>query len=688
MRGRALVVATLLVGLAVPVMAQAAPQAQQEPVVERIFGSDRYATAIAVSRARFPGSERSSASVASGADFPDALGATAAGGGSEPLLLTPPDAVAPGLVEELQRLQVGFVTVVGGTAAVSEEVLEALRAQLGDAVSVERVAGAERTATAAALSRLASPDSDTAVITGGGDFADAVSGGPLAAGGTRRAPLLLVGRDHVPAPTAEALLVRSLRRVLVLGGAASVGDGVLDELRALTGAEVTRVAGGDRFATAAAASAEGSPAGAAEVVLATGRAFPDTLAAGAAAAAGDGPLLLTEPDALPHVVAEELRRLRPRRVTVVGGPAAVSDGVVEAVRAVVAQAAAPDSPATPPPPPGSAPGSLELIVARDVERCEPGGRCSTFSELVGTSADGSTQRPLVDPPQRSSHSMATWRPDGGAFAYIQDFGVRVAPVDGDEVGEPVLLRSVPPSPEGAGDQSPCNPWSLEYSHDGSRLLVLCENGSDLLVIDVAADRVVSSAGPFALVAPLADGRVLGLRRELREPEELVVLEPADDGSFEERVVPDVPGPGRTVFSMAVSDPSTVVLKVAQGNMSESVLLVASLDDASVRELVRLPAPSSGLDVSPDGASVAVWLEPGTAAGAVVALDDGSTAFVSATEPAVQGSVAEGFAWRPDGASLALASDGDVVEVTPDARVIRTLVEDVSVGSPIAWRPPR
>lgn len=551
-----------------------------------------------------------------------------------------------------------------------------MRAQLGDTVTVERIAGAERAATAAALSRRSPPDADTAVITGGGGFADAVAGGPLAAG--RGAPLLLVGRDDVPTATAEALSERSLREVLVVGGSAVVGDGVLDELRALTGAEVRRIAGADRFATATAVSADTYPAGAVEVVLATGRAFPDTLAAGAAAAFGDGPLLLTELDTLPEVVAEELRRLRPRRVTVVGGPAAVSDGVVEAVRAAITQPD-PDPPPPPPPPAGSAPGSLELIVARDVERCEPGGECFTRPELIGTAADGSAERSLVGRPPRALHYEAAWRPDGGAFAYPQDGGAWVAAVDGDEVGEPVRLRSVDVQFKG-----PCS--ALDWSADGSRLLMMCGGGT--LLVDVAQDRVVASGSGSEKVFMLSDGRAVALRRVADEPSQLVLLAPTADGTFDERVVSDDPGAGREVVHLAVLDDTAVVLAVGPFDGGDADLLVVSLEDGSIRELADLPAPVSDLDVSPDGASVAVALQLDAAGGAVVAVQDGSTAFVRQAPPSIS------VAWRADGASLALSSFGtspdtrDVIEVTLDARVVRTLVEDVAFASPVEWRPPR
>jgi putative cell wall-binding protein len=71
------------------------------------------------------------------------------------------------------------------------------------------------------------------------------------------------------------------------------------------------------------------------VYLVTGEKFPDALAAGAAAGLAGGPVLLTRTASLPAPTANELKRLAPQRVVVVGGPAAVSDTVIEAVRTLL-----------------------------------------------------------------------------------------------------------------------------------------------------------------------------------------------------------------------------------------------------------------------------------------------------------------------------------------------------------------
>ena len=92
---------------------------------------------------------------------------------------------------------------------------------------------------------------------------------------------------------------------------------------------VTRLEGGTRYETAVAVSRSSFPGTAPEVVVASGADFPDALAAGQVASSRGGPLLLVRPDgALPTAVVAELERLEPRRITVLGGPASVSDAVL------------------------------------------------------------------------------------------------------------------------------------------------------------------------------------------------------------------------------------------------------------------------------------------------------------------------------------------------------------------------
>ena len=99
--------------------------------------------------------------------------------------------------------------------------------------------------------------------------------------------------------------------------------------RAQPVATYTRLAGADRYSTAAAISQYAflpqSPTEQWDVTVASGANFPDALAAGPVAAAQVGPLLLVPKDeVLPPAVSTELTRLKPPKVNIAGGTAAVS----------------------------------------------------------------------------------------------------------------------------------------------------------------------------------------------------------------------------------------------------------------------------------------------------------------------------------------------------------------------------
>jgi subtilisin len=96
---------------------------------------------------------------------------------------------------------------------------------------------------------------------------------------------------------------------------------------------VTRLAGPNRFATAADISAATFKTGAPVVYVANGLNFPDALAGAAAAAHDGGPMLLVRRDSVPTEVKAELTRLKPGRIVVLGGGSMVSAATTSALRA-------------------------------------------------------------------------------------------------------------------------------------------------------------------------------------------------------------------------------------------------------------------------------------------------------------------------------------------------------------------
>jgi serine protease len=199
---------------------------------------------------------------------------------------------------------------------------------------VSRWQGPDRFATAATISaEVFEPGVPVAYVATGATFPDALAGGPLASrtGG----PILLTQRDGLPAATVTELQRLAPQRIAVLGGRAAVSDDVLAALRGLTTGAVDRIAGPDRFATAAAISRAGFDPGVAIVYVATGLAFPDALAGGAAGAVTGGPVLLTTREELPPDTIEEIRRLAPASIALLGGTGAIAASVAEMLEELV-----------------------------------------------------------------------------------------------------------------------------------------------------------------------------------------------------------------------------------------------------------------------------------------------------------------------------------------------------------------
>lgn len=132
---------------------------------------------------------------------------------------------------------------------------------------------------------------------------------------------------NVPRYVATVKPVAPVKRVIAVAGIVTLAlFGIGTPASAALPGDATRLAGIDRYATAAKISWNYAPRPAVAYV-ATGTDFADALSAAPAAAAHGGPLLLTRPTTLPTVVADELRRLKPQRIVVVGGTGAVSASV-------------------------------------------------------------------------------------------------------------------------------------------------------------------------------------------------------------------------------------------------------------------------------------------------------------------------------------------------------------------------
>lgn len=192
-----------------------------EGPVDRLEGADRFATAAAIVD-EYVDAGVPVVYVATGQGYADALaGGPAAVVDGGPILLVTRDEVPEPTRISLSRLRPDRIVVLGGTAVVSQAVASRLGSYtFGD---VDRHAGQERFATAAAIAREAFPGAENTVhLTTGFAFPDALAGGVAA--GMAGAPLLTVDPRCVPDVVLAEIERMDPDTVVVLGGEQAVGE--------------------------------------------------------------------------------------------------------------------------------------------------------------------------------------------------------------------------------------------------------------------------------------------------------------------------------------------------------------------------------------------------------------------------------------------------------------------------------
>ena len=204
---------------------------------------------------------------------------------------------------------------------------------------VVRIAGADRISTSVAVARDTWDAAPHVLLATAVDYPDAVAAAALAA--RLDAPVMLTAPDALPDVVADALSELGTSQVTILGGPKAVSSQVERDLL-LQGITSQRIAGTSRYDTARRIATEASRDGQAPVVaLALGArpdgrdAWPDALSAASLAGLDvPVPTLLTTGDHLVSEAREAIVDLEVERVIILGGDAAISNTVVDEVRAL------------------------------------------------------------------------------------------------------------------------------------------------------------------------------------------------------------------------------------------------------------------------------------------------------------------------------------------------------------------
>ena len=216
--------------------------------------------------------------------------------------------------------------VIGGEAVIPDAMFE----HLDRCVPTDRLSGANRYATAKAALDLEPVSGGTVFVVNGTTFPDALGAG--AAANRAESALLLVKKWNIPSETTQALDSISPDKVVIVGGKAVVSSSVESTLRTRYG-NVERVAGLDRYSTAVALSQYQFPGRSNAAIVVTGTGFVDALASAPLAYAKGAPVLLVPTDKAPSSVINELKRLDPSAIYIIGGTAAVSTSIENTIEA-------------------------------------------------------------------------------------------------------------------------------------------------------------------------------------------------------------------------------------------------------------------------------------------------------------------------------------------------------------------
>lgn len=306
------------------------PPIQSE--ISRIFGETRYETAFTIADAlkeQLGLAQFETILIASGTEFADALsGSYLAAVKKAPILLTN-GTNAEDLIRYIGKnlSESGTVYILGGTAAVSQELEDAL---MSAGRTLKRLAGEDRIRTNLAILREAGVGDREILVTTGWDYADSV------AASATGLPIMLVNPHSNELTIDQVVFLQSLNAndLTIIGGTGVISEETEAHLKQYGDFDreygtVSRIYGATREETSAAVAAHyfSRPD---TVCIAWSRNFPDALSGGPLAHALGAPLLLvnsgTEKAAQNYISANDITR-----GYVLGGTAVLSDGLIRTV---------------------------------------------------------------------------------------------------------------------------------------------------------------------------------------------------------------------------------------------------------------------------------------------------------------------------------------------------------------------
>ncbi|GEM_PF-3302793 len=297
--------------------------------ITRLAGEQRYETAREIALHAYGDEGVDTVIIAEGLDFADGLaGSALAAAKDAPVLLTAADELSNATEKAIDELEAVEAVILGGVAAVSNEVTEELEEM---ELEVSRIAGINRIDTAAEIARKLDQMGkveDKAFIVNGWAPADSLAIGPVAA--AYNIPILQV-RDEICAYTRGAIKEMGIENVEIIGGEGVVSGSLKQELEALVDGDVQRTFGENRFETSVKIAEKyfNEPE---SIIMANGVNKADALAAGYFGAIHTAPVLYVNsiPECVDNYLNEVINELS--YVYILGGEAVVSKNVKKTLK--------------------------------------------------------------------------------------------------------------------------------------------------------------------------------------------------------------------------------------------------------------------------------------------------------------------------------------------------------------------
>lgn len=265
------------------------PTDEHEPEYTTIAGDSRIETAIALSQAY---QHAKTAVLVNGWTTPDALVASVyADLVDAPILLTHDDTLPEATANELNRLGVQDIVIIGGSESVKDSIVLSLMER---GLSTKRIAGSNRFETSIEVAKVIKATNGVRefYLADGTNFPDALAVSNLAL--QNHTPIVLTQPNAIPENVLDLI---GQTPVTIIGGTASISEEVANQIPNVK----QRIAGENRYETSL-LIAQKAYKGQNNLYIANGEVAIDALTTGALLKEKDALLLLVHPD---RVVPEQ-----------------------------------------------------------------------------------------------------------------------------------------------------------------------------------------------------------------------------------------------------------------------------------------------------------------------------------------------------------------------------------------------